>query len=60
MFKGITKRWLINTFGVIVSIVVLLVVFMSFFVRSLYYNGIEQTISGRGLVLFRKLSKRLC
>lgn len=47
MFKGITKRWLINTFGVIVSIVVLLVVFMSFFVRSLYYNGIEQTISGR-------------
>ncbi len=48
MIKGITKRWLLNTFGVIVVIIVMIVVCAAFFVRSLYYNSIEQTISGRG------------
>ena len=47
MIKGITKRWLLNTFGVIVIIVALTVAFTSFFVRSLFYTSIEQAISGR-------------
>lgn len=47
LFKGITKRWVLNTLSVIVAIVVLMIVCLSFIVHSLYYNSIEQTISGR-------------
>ncbi len=45
--KGITKRWMVNTFGVILIILCILTVAFSFVVQSLYYNGIRQTLSGR-------------
>lgn len=45
--KGITKRWLINSMGVIMAILLLIVVIFALFVQSFYYNGIMQTISGR-------------
>lgn len=45
--KGITKRWLINSMGVILAILLLIVIGFAFFVQSFYYNGIMQTISGR-------------
>ena len=43
MRRGITGRWLVNTFGVILAIVVVL----SLFMKGYYYNGIHQTLNGR-------------
>ena len=45
--KGITKRWVMNTFGVILIILCVLTVAFAVVVQSLYYNGIRQTLSGR-------------
>ena len=44
MFKGITKRWLINTFGVVSAIVVLLIIFISVAVHSLCYSTVENEL----------------
>lgn len=53
MFKvqGITKRWAINTFSIIVAFVILVVISLSFFVHSLFYGNIEQTLNGRSTEL---------
>lgn len=46
--KGsITKRWIVNTFGVFLIIIVILVVSLSFAITSFFYSGIQQTIAGR-------------
>ncbi len=45
MFKGITKRWIINTFSVILAIIILLIVCLSITVKSLYYNNIERNLT---------------
>lgn len=47
MFKGITKRWIINTFGVIVAVITLLIIFLSVSVQSLSYSSIEQELQNR-------------
>ena len=44
MFKGITKRWLINTFGVVLAIIILLIVSLSVAVESLCYSNVERTL----------------
>src|SRR5574344_2821913 len=56
MTKGITRRWIVNTLGVILVVVVLLVVFLSVILQNYYYNGIEQTLSGRADELVNVLS----
>ncbi len=40
----LTKRWLYNSFGVILVIVISLVVGFAFGVRSLYYNNVRQSV----------------
>lgn len=47
MVKSITGRWLRNTLGVIITILVVLVTVLSFVAQNYYYTGIQQTISGR-------------
>ena len=47
MFKGITKRWLLNTFGVMLAIIVLLVVSFSVAARSLIYAKAESGLVSR-------------
>lgn len=44
MFKGITKRWIVNTFGVIIAVITLLIIFLSVSVQSLSYSSIEQSL----------------
>ena len=44
MFKGISRRWLINTFGVILAIIILLVVALSVAVHSLCYTTVEAVL----------------
>ncbi|MEE0060835.1 MAG: HAMP domain-containing protein, partial [Acutalibacteraceae bacterium] len=47
MKKGITGRWLVNTFGVIFIVVVTLILILSLMLKNYYYNGIHQTLNGR-------------
>ena len=47
MLKGITKRWVINTFGVIIAVITLLIVCLSVLVQSLTYSSIEQALLNR-------------
>lgn len=58
--KGsITKRWIINTLGVVLVIIVLLVVSLSFAIRNFFYSGIQQTIAGRSNELINFFSTYL-
>ncbi len=45
--KKITKRWLINSFGVVFLIVAVMVVAIAVSVRSYYYNGARQFLLSR-------------
>ena len=45
--RGITKRWLINTFGVILIILFVLVVAFAIVIQNSYYRGIFQVLNGR-------------
>ncbi len=47
MKKGITGRWLVNTFGVIFIVVITLIIILSLMLKNYYYNGIHQTLNGR-------------
>ena len=47
MFKGITKRWIINTFGVIVAVITLLIICLSVSIQSLCYSSVEQALLNR-------------
>lgn len=49
--KGITKRWVINTLGVILIILFVLVIAFTIVVQGFYYNGIFQTLNGRSTEL---------
>ena len=48
--SSITKRWLLNSFGIIVVIMVAMVIGVSAAMHSFYYNGASQYIraGGRG------------
>ncbi len=44
---GIIRRWLLNSLGVILVILITLILTLSIVVRSYVYNGIQQAINGR-------------
>ena len=43
--KGITKRWLVNSLGLILAAIIALVIGCSFLVRNYYYNSIQQGLN---------------
>lgn len=45
--KGISRRWFINTIGIVFVILVIFIVSLSFMVQTSVYNGIELAITGR-------------
>ena len=45
--KGITKRWLLNSLGVILILIVALVFSLSYAIQNYIYYGIQQAINGR-------------
>ena len=49
--KGITKRWVINTFGVILIILFIVVVVFAMVVQGFYYNNVYQILNGRSMEL---------
>ena len=55
--KGITKRWVLNTFGVILVILFVLIFAFAMIVQSFYYNGIFQTLGGRSSELVNIFSE---
>lgn len=57
MFKGITKRWVLNTLCAIVAVVIFVVVCLSYIVTTYYYSSVEQTLSGRSVELSNILSE---
>ena len=44
MFKGINRRWLINTFGVVLAMIILLIISLSVSVHSLCYSTVENAL----------------
>ena len=48
---GITKRWLFNSLGVILLILITLIMTLSFVIRGYVYNGIQTALSGRSAEL---------
>ncbi len=56
MFKGITKRWVLNTLCAIVAVIVLVVVCLSYLVSTYYYSSVEQTLNGRSAEFVNILS----
>ena len=44
MFKGITRRWMINTLSVILTIIILIVVILIFSVTFLFQSQVEQDL----------------
>ena len=49
--RGITRRWVINTFGVIIVVLFVLVVAFAVIVQSFYYNDVFQILNGRSTEL---------
>ena len=45
--KGISRRWFLNTIGIVFVILVILIASLSLMVRTTVYNGIELAITGR-------------
>lgn len=45
--KKITRRWLFNSFGIILVIVIIMVVAVAFSVKNYYYSGVRQYIMTR-------------
>lgn len=45
MFKGITKRWLLNTLSVIITIIISIVVCLILLVTYLFQSSVEQRLS---------------
>lgn len=45
--KGITRRWLLNSLGIILLVLITLIITLSFTVQGYVYNGIQQAVSGR-------------
>ena len=45
MFKGITKRWMLNTLSVILTIIISIVICLIFLVTYLFQSSVEQSLS---------------
>lgn len=45
--RSISRRWLINSLGVIVLILIIFITCLSFSIQSYVYNGIQQALIGR-------------
>lgn len=45
--KGITRRWLINAFGLIFFALIIIEFVVSIIIKNLFYSSIQQSINGR-------------
>ncbi len=54
--KGITKRWLINSLGLILIVILALEIGCAFVVRNYYFNSIQQGLSSSSQMLVNTFS----
>lgn len=54
-FKSITRRWLFNSFSVILVILIVVIVSASVSLRNYYYNSVRQAIDSRVRVVSNML-----
>ena len=54
--KGVSRRWLVNTLGVVLLVLVISITTLSLMVQSSTYNGIELSLAGRADELLNLLS----
>ncbi len=54
--KSISRRWFVNTIGMVIVVLTVSIVALSLTVRGSTYSGIEQTLTGRVDELFNWLS----
>ncbi len=54
--KGVSRRWMVNTTGVVFFILVVSITTLSLMVQSSTYNGIELSLAGRADELLNWLS----
>ena len=50
MFKGITRRWILNTLSVVLTIIILIVVGLIFLVTYVFQNNVEQKLTSTALL----------
>lgn len=55
--KGISRRWLLNSLGIILTVLVVVIISFALIVRGYYYNGIKEAITGRSGVVTNALSQ---
>lgn len=48
-FKGIAKKWLANSFGIMLVIILVIIISAAAIVHSYYYNGISQVLYGNAV-----------
>lgn len=48
MFKGITRRWMLNTLSVLLTIIILIVVSLIFIVTYVFQSSVEQSLGNTG------------
>ncbi len=53
--KRVTKRWLINSFAVILVILVSINIAAVFIIRSYYYNGVAQSVYSRAKIILTQM-----
>lgn len=51
MVRGITKRWLLNSLGMIFVTLVAIELGLSIFIHEFFYNGVQQTINNKSASL---------
>lgn len=54
--KKLTRRWLFNSFGIILVIVAVMVVVVSISMKSYYYNGVRQYVLSRAETVTERLT----
>lgn len=45
--RRITKRWLLNSFGIILLILIAIEILSAYGLKSYYYNGVRQIVVSR-------------
>ena len=54
-YKTLTKRWLINSLGVILVILITFEIVFAFGIRNYYYGGVRQIANSRADVIVTTL-----
>ena len=49
--RGITKRWLLNSLGTILVILIAIECGLAFFIHEFFYNGVQQSVNNKSASL---------